>query len=590
MSVSLSQRKIDETEAWLDRIAGNQPASSSRSIGRSSALEQRIRRWQGGQTDRLNSAHWQNVTGQPINAELSSYLDTLRFRCQDEISKNPLLEGMISTYTLSCLGSSGPTLQIVSGDAQYNLQREAVWNDWAEEAGSNQQLGMSDIMRLWIRALFGAGEYLDQFIVLDDAPGPVKMRLLPIEPHRLFSPPEFLGDHSVALGVRRDLRNRRPLCYYISQPYIMGAFEVYTGEFLEIPYRDLLHGFLMVEEDQVRGVPWFAPCLDPIGELRDYVDSTLDAARAAADWGVYLYSDHPELPPLQMAANQMPPDMPFQRQMERYVPPGWKPEQVSPQQPPANWEMFYKSRVQEIGRCVNMPLMMVLLDSSSHNYSSARFDGQLYWRGIGYIQGAILGRALNRIENEVSREAEFAHAAGDQRGIKRNAGQAIHDGQVVRTYHMTSDGYVLAPGGIWTKDSDVIRAATNPQPGQIIRRWLWPVAPHVDPQKERLSDRTGLENGDTTYADLCARNNRDWRQVIAERKEINRELKAAGLPEIPGIPDPSKAAGAGVGGQPTTGGGDKEDKPEKSDKSSDEGWSGGRRSFMPVNGNGNGRH
>ena len=306
---------------------------------------------------------------------------------------------------------------------------------------------MPDIMRLWIRSLFGAGEYIDQFITLDDVEGPVKMRLLPIEPHRLLTPPEFLGDHSVALGVRRDLKNRRPLCYYISEPYIMGAFEVYTGEFLEVPFRDLLHGFVMMEEDQIRGVPWLAPCLDDCGDLRDYEDSTLDAARAAADWGVYIYSNNPDIPGLNMNANQTPPDMPFQRQQERYLPPGWKPEQVSPQQPPSNWDMFYTSRVQRIGRCVNMPLMMMLLDSSKHNYSSARFDGQLFWRGIGYMQGAILGRSLNRVENEVSREAEFAWAAGIRSGIKPLPGGVVR----TITVHSMSNGLTLMPDGRWAQ-------------------------------------------------------------------------------------------------------------------------------------------
>lgn len=559
MPSTLSQRRVQETEDWLDRLGQSAPSGTPRRLGRPSAAEQRVRRWQGATTTRLNQTHWGNVSGQPINAELASYLDTLRFRAQDEISKNPLLEGMISTYTLSCLGSTGPTLQVRSGDANYDRQREANWNGWAEQAGSNQQLGMADIMRLWIRGLFDAGEFLDQFIVVPDAPGPVKMRLLPIEATRLLTPPEFLGDHSVALGVRRDLKNRRPLCYYVSQPYIMGAFEVYTGEFIEIPYRDLLHGFMMLEPDQIRGVPWIAPCLDDIADLRDYEDSTLDAARAAADWGVYIYSNSTDIPGLQMSAQQTPPDMPFERQQERYLPPGWKPEQVSPQQPPANWQMFYTSRVQRIGRCVNMPLMMMLLDSSSHNYSSARFDGQLYWRGIGYVQGAILGRSLNRIEGEVAREAELAYLAGDPQGIQSSGGR------IVRSLHTTSDGFLHLPGGKIIKSSpDVIRSYQQANPGIIVCHWLWPVAPHVDPQKEREADRLGMQNGDTTYADLCARNNRDWREVIEERKEINAALRAAGLPEIPGIPDPSKAAGAGAAGGPAGG--------EKSQPAQDDGW------------------
>lgn len=517
---SLLRRAAAKAARALSRYAGQQIQRPTSRPSHPTASEQRERRWQGGTTTRLNQAHWAGTTGQPINAELSSYLDTLRMRSEDEISKNPLCEGMVSTYTLSCLGSSGPTLQITSDNSDYNVRREALWGEWSEHAGSNQQLGMTDIMRLWVRSLFASGDFLDQFIVLPDALGPVKTRLLPIHSHRLITPPEFLGDHSVAMGVRRDLQNRRPLCYYISQPYILGSFEVYTGEFLEIPYRDLLHGFLMTEEDQVRGVPWLAPCLDAIGELRDYVDSTLDAARAAADWGVYLYSDHVDIPAIPMGTGA-PPDVPFQRQQERYIAPGWKAQQVTPQSPPANWDMFYRSRVQEIGRAVNMPLMMMLLDSSSHNYSSARFDGQLFWRGIGYVQGAILGRALNRIEEQVAQEAELAYLAGDSRGIP-------------------------------------------PRPeGGVKRRWLWPEAPHVDPTKEATSDRMELENGTKTYADKCAEQNRDWVQVVSERKRINEALKEAGLPLIPGIPDPAAAAGVGA-----TGGG--EEKGDGWDKADDE--------------------
>jgi hypothetical protein len=90
------------------------------------AAQQRIRRWQAAETTRLNYGHWQSVTGQPINAELTGNLHPLRARSEDEISKNALVEGMISTFTLSCLGTSGPSLQIVSEDAEYNTAGVAI--------------------------------------------------------------------------------------------------------------------------------------------------------------------------------------------------------------------------------------------------------------------------------------------------------------------------------------------------------------------------------------------------------------------------------------------------------------------------------
>lgn len=65
-------------------------------------------------------------------------------------------------------------------------------------------------------------------------------------------------------------------------------------------------------------------------------------------------------------------------------------------------------------------------------------------------------------------------------------------------------------------------------------------------------------------------------QVIAERKRINDALKEAGLPTIPGIPDPNLKTAAAAGG----GGG--------GDSGADDGWS---RRFAAAgsNGNGNGK-
>ena len=465
------------------------------------AYEERMRRWESAATTRLNSAHWSSATGQTINADLAGKLDILRMRSEWEIANNPLVAGMISTYTLTVLGSDGPTLQVISGDEGYKKRREQIWKHWSRNAASNQQLGLIDCMRLWIRSLFASGEFCNQLISMDEEPGPVKMRLLPIHSHRLFTPPEFLGDPAVAMGVRRDLKNRRPTAYYVSQPYIMGAFEVYTGDFLEVPYQDFLHGFLLSEEDQVRGVPWLAPCLDAVAELRDFKVSTLDAARAAADWGVYFYTTSPDIPPV--ASGNKPMSQTFERRQERNLPPGWQVQQVTPQQPPSNWEMLYKAMAREIGRCVDMPLMMMLLDSSGMNYSSARFDAQMFWRGAGYVQG-FLQRVLDRLEHEVAKEAELAYLAGDPDGLPPS-----------------SDG-------------------------PVERRWLWPKAPHVDPQKEAMAERTRLINGDMTYSELCAAHNKNADHIIAQRKSDNAKLKEAGLAPIPGLPDPAaKAATAG---------------------------------------------
>ncbi len=260
---------------------------------------------------------------------------------------------------------------------------------------------------------------------------------------------------------------------------------------------------MMTEADQVRGVPWLAPCLDNIGVFRDCVSTMLDAIRAAGDWGVFVSAQNPDVPAMaDIRPGDLPADAPFERRQERYLPPGWTASTVNPQQPPTNWESFYRSRVQEIGRAANMPLLMMLLDSSDHNFASARFDSQLFWRGIARTQG-FLSRSLNRIEEIVAHEAELAWLAGDKDGIP-------------------------------------------PKPrGVIEKRWLWTQPPEIDSSKERMADRLGLENGTLTLTELCARDNKDVMHVIAERKKENDMLKKAGLPAVPGIPDPANSGGDG---------------------------------------------
>jgi hypothetical protein len=68
------------------------------------------------------------------------------------------------------------------------------------------------------------------------------------------------------------------------------------------------------------------------------------------------------------------------------VPPGWKPWQYSASQPPVQYPDFRAERHRELGRPFGMPLLMVRLDSSKHNYSSARLDTQTYNRTVSGIQ------------------------------------------------------------------------------------------------------------------------------------------------------------------------------------------------------------
>ncbi len=455
----------------------------------SEVMRSRFGRWDSKDTDRLNQAHWSKASGLPINAELAYASNWLRAQSEYEISSNPVMEGIVNSYCTDVVGPEGPSYRVTSSDPEYNRRRETLWKNWWRHAGANRQLSGVEILNSWVRSLWKAGEFGTQLITDKNAPGAVTVRLLPVHMHRLMTPPEFLGDPAVALGVRRD-DNRNPIAYYISEPYLFGPFEVYTGKFYTVRYKDFIHGYELTEEDQVRGVPWLASALDTVAQVRDWDKSMLDAAEALSKTGVLWQMKDPGSAPVIMKGS-----IPMERGQHTFGPGGYEAQQLTPTQPSGDQQSFRAEKKAEIGRGRCIPAMLINLDSSKHNYASARFDNQPYWRSVAGVQGWLGRIGLDRIESVVMREAELA-------------------------------------------------GELEEAPDDLAVSWGWIKPPHVDPTKESAAERAYMQNQTLPWSDAVIAHGGDPDRIIEILARDKQRFDAAGLPEIPGIPDPSKGGGA----------------------------------------------
>jgi len=442
----------------------------------------RIRRWEAAETNRLNSAQWSQVTGQSINADLESYLETIRTRATYEAANNPFVDGVISTHCDDVVGPDGPVCQVLSDDEIYNQAAERIVRDWFRAPCPNPKTSGVAMLKLWVRDLWSSGEFLAQRVTRNVS-GPVTLGVKPIHPRRLGTPADLYGDADVVMGVRLT-RDGVPTQYYVSEPTRFGAYELETSKFTPVPADMMIHEFLTREEDQVRGVPWLASCLQAIADLRQYDAEVLEAARQAANQAVFLAATGPDVDYMPVNESEE-----IERGTISTCPPGWQPYMLNPTQPSTQYVDFRKERQAEIARAVGMPLMMVRLDSSNHNYSSARFDGQIYARATASIQRFLGGTArmrgvLYELVDEVLREAELAKAL-------------------------------------------------PPRPEGCDFAFLWPSTPHVDPKKEAEAERVQLENGSLAYGDLLAGRGLDEDETIAKRKRSQEKLEKAGLPPLP---------------------------------------------------------
>lgn len=430
-------------------------------------------RFEAAQTSRLNSAHWEKAADTGINSILATWLSILRGRAAYEAQNNPDVEGVICTHCADIVGEDGPILQVRGSGKRYAKALEKLWADWWAMPDANEVLSGADWLSLCIRMLWTCGEHLTQITGVE-TDGP-QLRIRAIHPRRLDTPASMYGDPNVILGVRRTPEGR-PTHYEIAEANVNNNLIGLTTASNEIAAQYILHDFTTTEPDQARGVPWLAACLDTVADLRDYINQVMDAARAAADSGVLLYNLQPDAQ--SMVVNE---STEIERRTMSTLPPGYQAMQIRSEQPSTQYSDFVADRLRSVGRAVGMPLMIIRLDSSGHNYSSARFDSQIYQISVRKLQARFERRLLNRLVMSLATESE-------NMGLLAN------------------------------------------RPDDLELKWIWPRFPHVDPSKESEAAQKRLTIGTSSIQDECAAENRDWEITVEQRKEYMEACKAAGLP------------------------------------------------------------
>lgn len=440
-----------------------------------------MRKFESAETTRLNQAHWQDADDQSVNVWLASQLAIIRSRSTYEARQNGTILGIVNTHADDIVGPDGPTLQVLSDDNAYNEALEEVWREWFAAPTYKPNISGAAWLKLRVRSLWKSGEFLDQIITDPNADGPVSLRLRPIHPRRLATPVDMTGDPNIFMGIRFDSLGR-PARYYVSNTAAMGTQSLSVMDFAPIPPDLIIHEFLAEEEDQARGIPWLNTALQPSADLRDYDDQIQDAARQGADNHELLYTEHPDA-----RVWTTPESTTVERRTIKMAPPGWKPWSHQATMPPVQYPDYRSERQRDFGRPQGMPLLMVRLDSSRHNYSSARLDTQTYGRAVSGIQCWISGTensygTLNRLVNAVAAEARFRVSALRKR------------------------------------------------PKSVRYKWTWPARPHVDPSKESLAEATSLENRTMSLTDALAARGRSLETHIHTLERERQMFVAAGLP------------------------------------------------------------
>lgn len=434
---------------------------------------QRVRaRYDAAQTDSENRKHWMMADGLSARAANSlAVRSVLRNRSRYETSSNSYAAGMLLTLANDMVGT-GPRLQLHLADRRAANQLEAEFQAWAKAIRLPQKL------RTMRCARARDGEAFALLVTNPSLPTPVQLDLRTIEADQITTPFLDTGDPHAVDGIRFDEWSNPTM--YDLLPYHPGD-QIAMPNWTPIPHpaHQVIHWFRPDRPGQVRGVPEIMPALPLFAMLRRYTLATIAAAETAADFTAILEATG--------GANGDDGDAPAAADWEEIeivrrtmltTPAGYKLSQFKPEQPVTSYDMFKRSIIEEIARCLNMPFNVAAGNSAGYNYSSGRLDHQIYFRSVGIDQSDCEVEILDRLFRCWLEEAQY---------IPRYLPVGL--GPLYRVPHT----------------------------------WSWDPAEDLDPVKSAQARLTNLQSGMTSYQAEYARLGLDW------EVEQQRQAEALGM-------------------------------------------------------------
>jgi lambda family phage portal protein len=439
-------------------------------------------------------------------------------RARNEFANNSFAYGIIFTLADDTIGT-GPRLQLEPSEDLSSVmttdpalqRRERRFHAWSRAVKLNSLLRCARIAK----AVDG-----ETFIWLQT--NPAARRAVPLEPRlyeaehvtsKLFSadnPAHHKSGEPVEVdGILYD-QYGNPLNYKFLRVHPGRSGGVSLDKPLSVPASQVIHYANIFRAGQHRGLSEMVAALHIFNDLRRYSTAVVLAAEVAAKLSFIITTD---LPP-EMASYDdlcdslyhLPQGGSLTTPMDNQgagsftnaefnavtLPVNHKVTQMKGEQPTQSYVTFKDSKIAEAARVFSMPFNIASGNSSSYNYASGRLDHQVYHKKLLIERETIAQEILDPI---------FA------------AWEEYDSNQHPDDYRPASTGHA----------------------------WMWDGFEHVDPIKEANAQAARLTNGVTTMAEECAREGRDYHNVLRQRKREIEECRQLGIDPMPWMNAPTVA-------------------------------------------------
>lgn len=482
-----------------------------------------------------------------INREIKSDMRAVRVRARSLWKNSSIVRAYRKRLISDVVGRDGFKLQMrikdASGevDKDANQKLEAAWDDWSKEEFCTMKgdRNLTQVCYQYIESRKRDGEFICRLIE-DSTVNKFGFSLELIEPDLLDDQLNMVlpNGNVIIMGIEVD-KWKRPVNYYFKKNTIkdelQGTYSYFDvmGSHLPIPAEDILHRFNPEHSNQFRGISELAPVMIDLHNLKGYDEAAIIASRVGASATMVIETetgDETTGDEKDSEGNQIH-NLSYGE--VSYLNPGEKLSSWTPDYPRGEYPEFTRACYKRIAVALGLNYNSLLSDLENVNFSSMR-SGLLMERDQWFVdQSEIINSLLIPVFGRWLKNALFNSLLNDNKPID---------------LPYRPDDYN--------------------KPEFFGRTFAW-----VDPYKDVQATVVALNNNLTTVTRELKKQGRDFDDMLEERKDEVKKMKAAGV-----MPDGKIKVGVEEGG----GKGEEEDDDEGKNKNIL------IKELFEVNNNGNG--
>lgn len=495
---------LDNLIGWISPEAGWRREAYRRALEES-------RGYDAASYGRAN-ANWRVINE---SAEMTDRYDrdTVRARARDLERNSDIMNSITGAYKRNVFGA-GYRLRANVGDEAMNARVEKLWKEWCKKQNCDVTgtQNFNAMMRMAIQRKKIDGGIL--FLKRYTAGGlvPFKLQALEVDELDIVAISPKTKGNKVVGGIEYNAYNR-PVGYYIKQYAIDGMTAM---DSIYVEAKDVIFYYTKSRPSQIREISDMTPTITRVRDVNEFMRSIAVKERILACLSVFIKRDRPESgTPGRGTGYKDPESGKYNYQgktltpgMIQYLNQGDDVEVVNPSGQATDATSYVKQEMRMLASGQGLSYETTSRDMSESNYSSAR-------------QGSI--------------EDDLTYA--EDRDQLMEVMSEIYETFVI--------SLVLA------KKVD-IKGFWEDKERYLEHKWIQAPKRWIDPLKEANANKTALNTGQKTWADMAAENGKDWKEQINEMAEIMDYGREKGIDMggvIFGKTSNSKEPDKGAGGE-----------------------------------------